>query len=233
MSSVGTLILSPHSDDAVLSLGAAIAAGSLPQPVTVATVFGRSSFTQDTGPSGDIERVTAVRRAEDEAYASRRGLKLAWLNQDEALLRLGWHSIFRGREPQPPALDVIRAALRSLDTALVIAPLGLGHHADHIALATIARDVAAGRPLAYYEDLPYAAKLSRRALTAGIARVDPALIAFDLRATPPDFETKLADVASYASQIAPWMLRALRRHARGGVERVWADPRAAALLSNL
>ena len=62
-----TVIISPHLDDAVFSLGGAMLTGRLGK-ITVVSMFTRSSYCIDG--LGDIERVTEMRAAEDrEALA--------------------------------------------------------------------------------------------------------------------------------------------------------------------
>lgn len=222
MPAEGTLLLSPHADDAAFSLGGAIAAGLLPRPITLLTVFGRSTFSQATGPNGDVDAVTCQRRAEDEAYARRHGLQWIWLEHDDAVVRLGWDAIFRGDAPRPACTHAISEAVCGVGAALVLAPLGLGNHVDHGLL----RDLAVAMPrtgrLAFYEDLPYAATLSPNRIATHVQAFDPTLQPIELPLGPTALEAKQADIETYASQVDVWIRRSLRRHARRGRERLWS-----------
>lgn len=218
----GTLLLSPHADDAAFSLGGAIAAGLLPRPITLLTVFGRSTFSQATGPHGDVDAVTQQRRAEDEAYARRHGLQWIWLEHDDAVVRLGWDAIFRGDAPRPDHTHAIIAAAREVGAALVLAPLGLGNHVDHRLLRDLAIEMTHTEGLAFYEDLPYAATLSPNRIATHVQAFDPALQPIELPLDPAALEAKRADVETYASQVDFRIRRSLRRHARTGRERLWS-----------
>ena len=158
-------VLSPHLDDAVLSLGAAIARwSSQGQPVEVWT-----AFTEAPPGAGPARRLAAF-----GDYATRRD------EDDRALAVLGAHTHRLGlserlwREPRPrtlaaaflgPAtssglacLDRLTSVVADLLTtgAAVYAPLGIGQHVDHVEV-TLAALLAAERTrrwdeLWFYED---------------------------------------------------------------------------------
>ncbi len=222
MPAEGTLLLSPHADDAAFSLGGAIAAGLLPRPITLLTVFGRSTFSHGTGPNGDVDAVTRQRRAEDEAYARRRGLQWIWLEHEDAVVRLGWDAIFRGDAPRPDCTHAIIAAARDVGAALVLAPLGLGNHVDHCLLRDLAVEMTNDGDLAFYEDLPYAATLAPNRIATHVQAFEKTLQPTELPLDQAALDAKQADVETYVSQVDFWIRRSLRRHARRGRERLWS-----------
>jgi LmbE family N-acetylglucosaminyl deacetylase len=168
------VILSPHLDDAVLSLGAMIgrevAAGR-----TVEIV---SCFT--AGPPLDtipVERRVfgdySMRRAEDERALAVLGATHRWLDLHERIWRQPPLPRTRSSFPThvfrtPPRMDDF-AELKTIRTAIaklldegatqILAPLAVGNHVDHVevALAALREVLGSGAfdRIRFYED-PYA-----------------------------------------------------------------------------
>ena len=65
----GTLVLSPHFDDAALSIGGALAARFFPYPVCTYTVFGVSNYTRSCFHA-DWPPVTSLRQREERSYTA-------------------------------------------------------------------------------------------------------------------------------------------------------------------
>ena len=143
------LLLSPHSDDVAFSLGAALLEGRFARG-RVVTVFSVSAcIAADTGESRD--RVTALRRAEDCAFATMIGSVLEWhdLGRLDAPIRLGlsenavcqcsdvWHD-------EAEIVALVQALEHTLAKhSICVVPLGLGGHVDHHTLLTaVVRGVA-------------------------------------------------------------------------------------------
>jgi LmbE family N-acetylglucosaminyl deacetylase len=172
MTTTDIVILSPHLDDGVLSLGGLISREvALGRNVQVVTCF-------TTGPPLDTIASTqrvfgdySMRRAEDERALARLGATHRWLDLHERIWR---------QPPPPPSgifpthafrtpdkmddfaeLKSIRAAIgEALDAgATVYAPLAIGHHVDHVEVALAALREVLGRGafdrILFYED-PYA-----------------------------------------------------------------------------
>lgn len=165
------VILSPHYDDAAFSLGAWIARHP---GGTLVDIFTRSGFVvgADLGvPDAEtVERVSAIRQAEDRAFSSAHGLEVIELGLEEPSLR-GRHSRDRAgvdddvgqlREPLWQVLDRLVAG----GGQAVFCPAAIGGHVNHIATRRVAIDWARARGrlenLRFYEDLPYAARASVR-----------------------------------------------------------------------
>jgi LmbE family N-acetylglucosaminyl deacetylase len=235
MSGGGVLVLSPHPDDAALSVGGCLP--GLAGAVTILTVFGRSNWTRDGGFERGWRRVTEVRRAEEAAHARAIGARLLYPEMLDASVRCrgAFERIFTraGSVTAPRRLGgVLRDALRRCRPDLVLAPAGIGGHVDHLALRDAARVAAAagGRrrlAVAFYEDVPYAARRSETALRRWFLALDPRLEPVWMPLAEEQLAAKLARLRIYASQLGPPELRQAERHARrwrqsGPGERLWA-----------
>lgn len=171
------VVLSPHRDDAAFSLGLSVdawlAAG---HTVSVLNFFTQSEYApysdaEALHPNDRVSFVSAVRKREDIAWGKLAGGRLSFHDLDllDAPLRLGC------------AVDeVLTAEVRAGDRALaraegaiaklgrkaeasglvILAPLAVGGHIDHRLVHQAALNVHAltPLPLAFYEDLPYAAR---------------------------------------------------------------------------
>lgn len=230
----GSLVLSPHPDDAALSLGGSLLARSLPQPVTIVTVFGSSNFMNGTWHADALE-VTRRRRAEDEAFSVAVRTPLRYLTLPEASLRSDSMPVFDRATESPEILAEVRRAIADvtdeLAPALVCAPLGLGNHRDHLMVRDAAGELGGTRevPVVYYEDLPYAADLSQRQIASRARWLDARLSAHVIEIDRV-FEGKLRAVGIYVSQIGPRDVRRVVTHARripslrARLARVWRRP---------
>ncbi|MFI5777204.1 PIG-L deacetylase family protein [Nocardia sp. NPDC051570] len=165
------VVVSPHFDDAVLTVGALIAARvEFGQPVEVLTVF--SAARDDARHSGRREAFAdyVVRRAEDDRALQVLGARSQRLGLFERLFRepppLGSFGAFH-----PPAdiascpeVAVVRQAIEeALDSdAIVLAPLGIGNQIDHVLVAVAALGAAPSRRLLFYEDFAALSERCRR-----------------------------------------------------------------------
>ena len=133
--SAGTVILSPHPDDAALTVSGALQLGRFEPPVTIGTLFSRSNFTLEGGFADEWEWVTATRRSEDYCQAEFLGLKLRYYELPEATLRDDPIMCCNPNQPiETPAaaVDTLELVVRDLKPATLIAPLGLDCHTDHL-----------------------------------------------------------------------------------------------------
>jgi LmbE family N-acetylglucosaminyl deacetylase len=159
-----TLVISPHLDDAVLSLGGSIAAWvASGERVVVATVYTAGPPLDEISPSMRRFADYTARRAEDSAACAMLGCETRWLDQIERAFRppflTGW--AFFGTPPDRSGFSLakITAALevlRELDPQRIAIPLGVGNHVDHVEALVAASDwvLAAGwrDRLCFYED---------------------------------------------------------------------------------
>jgi LmbE family N-acetylglucosaminyl deacetylase len=166
------IVVSPHSDDAALSLPAVLThLHRKGMESTIVTCFSVSAFA----PYADmhtVSYVTELRKAEDVRYASTLGLscRVVWLGCKDAPLR-GVHEIFRERdltrEDRACAVRMsprIESMLSS--SCAIFLPLGLGAHVDHIIACEAGLSLAAAgsHDMLFYEDMPYLIGLDERKL---------------------------------------------------------------------
>lgn len=152
-------VLSPHLDDAVLSMGQTIAA--MTDDVEIVTVFAGvpegdvwTRYDQVTG-FPDSHRAMLARRAEDRAAIGK-------LGAHTSVKHWNYFDLQYCRGPREPAeMDNLRLDIATLfEDGPVYAPLGIGHP-DHLFVANIAREACPlriGKTLIgvfQYEELPY------------------------------------------------------------------------------
>ena len=156
----------------------------------------------------------------------------------------------RMRSKEDPALlaaseDALLRLLDEHEFDLVVGPLGVGRHRDHVLCNRAVRNVARKRrvPVVYYEDLPYSQKLPLWRISLRARRVGLGLRPLVYSsAIPVPLKKQLATI--YRSQYSPVIIQALGEHslrvsewaARRGAagsdggcvaERLWADARTA------
>ncbi len=212
-----TVILSPHQDDAVLSLWHILAGEG---EVSVVNVFVGVPATErlgwwdaETGASDPASRAQE-RREEDRTALALAGRSATDLNFLDAQYR-------ERKQPSEPIAAAIAAV--APDDALLLAPAALGPHLDHrltreAALALRER----GRRVALYADIPHATREgwppwvtdgasthganepseSWRAAMNGsgieLGELDPEVHVLD----PDEARSKLAAVGRYRTQLA-------------------------------
>jgi LmbE family N-acetylglucosaminyl deacetylase len=168
------VILSPHLDDAVLSLGGLIsrevAAG---RRVEIVSCFTSGPPLETLAPERRVFGDYSMRRAEDERALAVLGARHRWLDLYERIWRDPPLERTRSSFPTPvfrtpprmedfAELKSIRAAIGTIldgTRARIYAPLGIGHHVDHVevTLAALREVLARGAfsRISFYED-PYA-----------------------------------------------------------------------------
>jgi LmbE family N-acetylglucosaminyl deacetylase len=234
------LVVSPHLDDGVLSIGGTLAqlasAGSL---ILVATMFtgpppaplspAAHAFHTQCGLGDDA---MLWRQAEDQRACRTIGAAHWHAGLPEALYRVdqrGLHRYPDGRaifnadpHAEPDTIDAVEHAtqnlLDQLHPDLVIAPLGVGGHIDHTIthIALQRRDIPPDR-LRWYEDLPYALY---EHLTGWEDTHTNGLIPDLVLLNESDIHLKLEAIASYTSQLAIlWHNQAPWRHQLGNYAR--------------
>ncbi len=246
------VVLSPHRDDAAFSLGLAVDVW-LAQGHTVSVL---NCFTQSAyAPYSDIEALhpndrvsfaSAVRRREDLAWNKLVGNRLTFHDLDllDAPLRLGCSAdevLTVEIRAGDRALARVEGAVAKLarksheNQVLLAAPLALGGHIDHrvVHQAVLQSLATTPMPVAFYEDLPYAAR-------EGAA--DPVeRLAAEITPTKPDLQPvflqnaagtegdamhrKIRIAECYDSQVDSDVVRSMAEFAGryGGRERLWAN----------
>jgi LmbE family N-acetylglucosaminyl deacetylase len=179
-----TLVISPHLDDAVLSLGGSIAAwAAAGERVVIASVYTTGPPLANVAPAMRKWADYEARRAEDAAACAAIGAEQRWLGQIERAFRppyLTGVGMFttppdRGGFTTLAAVTEAIAALRDLDPGRIAVPLGIGNHIDHVEVLLAATDWAHASGLAdrlvFYEDFYALARTIRRRHPIARARV--------------------------------------------------------------
>lgn len=185
------VVLSPHFDDACFSLGAFL---TRMQSGDLINIFTQGDHVARRAPRPDRQSVFALRDAEDAAFAARCSLKRHDLGCEEPSVR--------GRRPsqlkflEDDFVQIVRPLLGKLEglaagfapgaRGVVLAPLGIGRHVNHRAIAALVQNflplLQANYDLYLYEDQPYARNLldricalyrARRRLRLGTRHVLP------------------------------------------------------------
>ena len=230
-----TLVLAPHSDDAAFSVGGLIVGRHLPGAVTVLTLFGRSNYSHGRFHK-DFAKITEIRRKEDEAWTGAANTGLIWLDAPEAALRLGsnFQAIFGPADHMHQAVrgaeEAVKAFAKTEPHTLIIAPLAIGGHCDHVVTRDIAKSIARDQKIltVFYEELPYAYEAAAEdiAEAAKNALSDPIPIVVGFR--PDELDAKCSSLSMYSTQIENSVLHAVRQqslslNALHGGERIWID----------
>lgn len=245
--------ISPHPDDAVLSCGGLLArqfaqgrsalvvtvcAGD-PPPAEELTPFARELHHE----WGDRPDPMAHRRAEDaQALAALGCAGQTWTYRDAIYRHPAYDSVAAIFGPPAEETALERELLdrcAALPAGLLLFPLAVGGHVDHQLLFRVGWQLReAGRPVAFYEDVPYVAWQSSPALR--LAELGRPLWPHRIEVAP-FWPAKETAIACYPSQFAALtrngvpLLAAVAHYAAalavsGYVERLWG---AAALLPHL
>jgi LmbE family N-acetylglucosaminyl deacetylase len=168
------LFLSPHLDDVAFSCGGLAAAlAARGWRAVVATVFTCSvhpaagfalACQLDKGLPAEVDYM-ALRRTEDRDAMAALGAEARWLDLPEAPHR-GYDSapaLFAGVRTGDAVADAVadhlRALLRELAPALVLAPQGLGNHADHLQVIRAVHAACPAEAVVWYRDTPYSIRV--------------------------------------------------------------------------
>ncbi len=228
-------ILSPHRDDAAFSLSTALSCWrKLPLKLNIVNFFTISEYAP-RALSTRASTISALRTREDHlalsAIDSR--IRATALGLLDAPLRLGISAdaISRPETAAMQSASEIEALGRSVrkyfDRGLVLAPLALGDHVDHLAVSQAALASSVDHKLGFYEDLPYATWTSESALCQRLRKTEQRagvhLRSVVIRNRDFTVAHKRRLVNKYQSQITPEEATSIARHAwkYGGGERIW------------
>ncbi len=159
-------VLSPHRDDAVFSLAHTLRYWSTRSVAPrVINIFTTSNYGPHavSSTSRTVAELSALRKAEDRRALRR--VAPAVLQHDLHLLDaplafdVGAMSVSGPKAILPDGQSVCKLAMLLgplLRASLVLAPLGLGNHINHLMAKQAAVRCVPPARLAFYEDLPYA-----------------------------------------------------------------------------
>lgn len=240
-------IVSPHRDDVPFSLYLSLSRWrSLPLKLNVVTVFTVSAYAPrriaTASDIGDVRTtVTSIRKREDRRVFAQidKRIKLEDLRLLDAPLRFGIsaEAVCRPQNPpveKRPEVEILSESFRKYFLrGLVLAPLGLGDHVDHLTVRTAASKTSSPHKLGFYEDLPYASWVSdgsfRKMVTDTEHSTGMPLKSFLIRRKGFMFY-KRNIVSQYQSQVSRNEADAIARFAMkyGGGERIWIPKRSTA-----
>lgn len=206
---MNVVVVSPHLDDAVLSVGATMRSLSRREvDVQLVTVFAGDPEKEDRASYWDAKRgltkkteVFEARRGEDQAAAAVLGVEPVWLPFDDG-------AYVSRRDP-----DEIWARLRPLlyGAAAVLLPGWPLVHADHrFVTAMVMQRLAATVPILLYAELPYGARpmslarslLKGRQAAPIAAALGSSLVWRSSWTSAEDRAAKRAAVAEYRGEVA-------------------------------
>ena len=205
------LALSPHLDDAVFSCGGLLARlADAGWRVCMVTAFTRSvvpaqgfalACQLDKGLAGDVDYM-ALRRAEDAAAAAILGVEPRWLDLPEAPHR-GYDSaqalfgtVRADDDVWRPLAGMVSALLDELQPDLVLAPQGLGAHADHRQMIRAVQAVQVPGAVVWYRDTPYAIRNPAAIPDVALTAMDEVIVQIG-----PVLDRKLLAACAYTSQV--------------------------------
>jgi LmbE family N-acetylglucosaminyl deacetylase len=211
------IVLSPHLDDAALSCGGLLVA--LPEGVSRLVVTVTCGDAARTRPRKGFA-LPSARRLEDRAAMHSIDCDFAHLGFSDAIYRrspISGQLIYRGvrdRMAAPPIDDaayveelylVLRRLCLEMGNVLLVSPMAIGQHVDHLLCAHVAIRLFGAAPnLLFYEDYPYV----MGGVVPDVPDDDPesALRRLDRVATaqltvPIDAERKIALLRHYPSQM--------------------------------
>ncbi|MGB0589628.1 MAG: PIG-L deacetylase family protein [Myxococcota bacterium] len=220
------VVLSPHHDDAALSLGLTLReAAQQGTAVNILNVFTVSSHCPGRDADG-VGEVSALRAEEDAAFVAKLPGGVAGdLGRRDAPLRgyEGYRFIRRRALDASERAEVLDLALQLRPWAghdVYFVPLGIGDHIDHRVARIAAERAWAGAEIRYYEDLPYGAWKPER-VAAAVQSLGGAPEAC-LGASSRPAEEKRDLIACYGSQLSEAQQRQVVDHAAEcGGERWW------------
>jgi LmbE family N-acetylglucosaminyl deacetylase len=209
----GTVILSPHADDAAFSIAGALSESLLPGPITVVTIFDRTTFVVGRG-AGSLWRASRRRAREDASFCRSiraQHIRLGMLDACVRFPNAPIDSLFDSDITEPELLSELTEQIRGLAVThrdcMLLAPLGIGGHIDH-RLTRVAAKAAQWAPLLHYADQPYT-------LQADLVPDPDAVL---VRLSQSTQAAKLAAAAHYRSQpAADQLIDCMRSHSLGDV----------------
>lgn len=158
------VVVSPHPDDAALSVGGLLCRLRHSWDLTLLTLFGRSGWVRSHwSGSRSTDDISDVRAGEEQAFAARLGAEHRLLTFDDAILRGYDAETELGQSQDDEAwqdrfIVEASAALDQLRPEVVVGPAAIGGHIDHVLTRHAVESWVAGSTveLLLYEDLPYA-----------------------------------------------------------------------------
>jgi len=212
-------VVSPHIDDAILSIGGIIAGLKGKQDLVIKYVFSTSNWVNPeitfvAGLLGKTELVTEQRVKEEAALSALYDYKTDMMGFLDLPLR-------QGISIEKTAIDVqkkLAGSITKKDTCIF--PMGIGHP-DHVLVSAVGFYLRKkGFRTLFYEDLPYASSATDAVMHIATGqKLEPVDYKIDL-------EEKLRAIRMCESQVPESWSQLVSRHSTGHVpgatiERLW------------
>ena len=198
-------VLSPHRDDAVFSIGRWMRRWiSVGVSVTVWNVYTRTNYGPWLAPGGDVttgrafEDKSALRKVASSIETRSASLLDAPLRLQRDVSRVMQQD---ARAVRPCDVAQVRQLIARVKGDLIIAPLGLGGHIDHLTVREAATETFPETRLGFYEDLPYAAWAEEAQVLECMKAVQRRPLRRRVFSTPLRQNEKLSWTLTYRSQI--------------------------------
>jgi LmbE family N-acetylglucosaminyl deacetylase len=172
-------IVSPHIDDAAFGLALTIwRCARSDISVTIINCFTVTKWTAIAVENKEIEAVGRLRKSEDVEFYNviNKNIKIVNLDLLDAPLRNGY--IFQYKPFQPNELELIEqlhALLKQHTDGILFCPLGIGGHIDHAICRAAILKMYGEAPVLFYEDLPYARRISHQQILQQIQALEKEL----------------------------------------------------------
>lgn len=222
---IKTILVSPHSDDIAFSLGGALLQNFFHGPSLMVTVFTKSDYSPCI-KIFDSETISKVRHLEDVKFTDKLQIKFQSFNFPEPTLRgYSRRDIFANNNPSsdPIYTDVYYALsklIKSYQCELIVSPMGLGNHIDHIIVCNICSKIARENNIRiiFYEDLHYASHLTLKQIKVRANSINQELQPRKINITPA-FNNKIENIKLYKTQARRIFQTLIKSHAlRLGIE---------------
>lgn len=233
-------ILSPHIDDAAFGLALTISklAGNN-IPVTIINCFTVTQWTAIPVENKDIEAVSRLRKSEDEEFYKNIG-NISIINLDllDAPLRNGY--IFQNQPFQQNEWELIENLAKLLEKhidGLLLCPLAIGNHIDHAIAREALLQLYKNRQILFYEDLPYAFRITYEQITMHIKDLSERLnvkLLSHINVFNNNFVNKEKVIKIYKSQMNEEICSEIISHMINlGGERLWGEAANIDLVSKI
>jgi LmbE family N-acetylglucosaminyl deacetylase len=169
-------IVSPHIDDAAFGLALTISkCANNNIPVTIINCFTVTKWTAISVQTKEVNAVSRLRKDEDEVFYKAINGNINIINLDllDAPLRNGY--IFQEQPFQQNELTLIDELEQLLLThvnGLLLCPLAIGSHIDHAICRAAVAKLYLKLPVLFYEDLPYAQRISHQQIELHIKQLE-------------------------------------------------------------
>jgi len=215
---IKTILVSPHSDDIAYSLGGTLLQDYFYKPVLMVTVFTRSNFTLCV-KLDNSEIISKMRHLEDVQFTTKNDIRFLSFPFPEAPLRgMSRQEIFSNAIPDSYIFSDVYHALseliKSYPCDLIVSPMGLGNHIDHVMVSNICNKIAQenNKRIIFYEDLPYASLLTSKQIRIRASAINVALKPYKVDISEV-YMDKLANLDLYKTQIRTDVRTKIKFHA--------------------